>query len=324
MILAKRGFLSLSMQYNALVCCYNSVTFCFNCDCSRKGLVYLLRLITIVLYLVSALGCGVLTTTTKLPPRPTFQTASLEQLVEKIQRFATINSMKAVVEIRITVQFTERKEEVRYRDIRGALVIRRPDWIRTSAQSPGGIATLFDMVSDGTTFQVHLPLRNRVYEGENELNQPSENWAENIRPQHIRDAIMLDPIQNRTKVLLDSVAYGQTGYQVVIELVETKDKGLRIKRKYWFDRADLQLSRMLQFNEKSEVTTDTWYGNWLEVNELPYPGNIRIDRPSDGYRLEINILKQELNEDIPDTSFVLTLPADVEILTVGENDSSPS
>lgn len=274
--------------------------------------------------LATFLACGVLTTTTRLPPPPTYRTASRQQLVDTIQRIASIASMKAIIEVELSVETTDRTKEVRYRQIRGALVTRRPGWIRTSAESPGGIAKVYDMVSNGSKFQVHLPWRNRVYEGRNELTHISENRAENIRPQHMLEAIMLEPIEDDQQVLLDIEMYGRSGYQVLHQIERGVVGDLRIRRKFWFSRSDLQLSRLMILNERTEVATDAWYRNWQEDKGLPYPQFIRIERPQDGYELNIEILKPGLNEEIPDGSFKLALPDDVDIEQIGESSSTTS
>ena len=265
-----------------------------------------------------------LSTTTILPPPPEARTASRADLIGTIQRIASVQSMKAVIDITLTVQSEERDRETLYPDVRGALVIRRPGWIRTNAQSPGGIATVYDMVSDGERFRVHLPWRNRVYEGETALRHVSENRAENIRPQHMLQAIMLEPIEDVGNVVLDIEMYGQSGYQVLHVIDRGPDGFFRILRKYWFSRSDLQLSRLMILDENTEVATDAWYRDWLEDKGLPYPQHIRVERPQDGYGLEIEILRPGLNEEIPDASFQLPLPDDVEIEQVGEPDTASS
>jgi hypothetical protein len=260
----------------------------------------------------------VLSTTTILPPPPEARTASRQDLIDTIQRIAAVQSMKAVIDITLTVQADERDRETLYPDVRGALVIRRPGWIRTNAQSPGGIATVYDMVSNGEEFRVHLPWRNRVYEGKTALTHVSENRAENIRPQHMLQAIMLEPIDDERNVVLDIEMYGQSGYQVLHVIEKGPGDFFRIRRKYWFSRSDLELSRLMILDDKTEVATDAWYRDWLEDKGLPYPQHIRVERPQDGYGLEIEILKPGLNEEIPDSSFQLTLPDNIEIEEVGE------
>lgn len=283
-----------------------------------------LRNIALAVCLCTSLGCGVLSTTTILPPPPEARTASRQELIDTVQRIAAIRSMKAVIDITLAVQTDDRDRETLYPDVRGALVVRRPGWIRTNAQSPGGIAKVYDMVSNGEEFQVHLPWRNRVYEGKTALTHVSENRVENIRPQHMLEAIMLEPISDLNMVVLDIEMYGQSGYQVLDVIDQGPDGFFRIRRKYWFSRSDLKLSRLMILDEKTEVATDAWYRDWLEDKGLPYPQHIRVERPQDGYVLEIEILKPGLNEEIPDASFQLALPENIEIERVGEATAADS
>lgn len=263
------------------------------------------------------IGCGVLSTTAPLPPAPKLMTANREALIDTIQRIASVDSMKAVIGVTLTVENSDKTKEVRYRDVRGALVTRRPGWIRTSGETPGGIAKVYDMVSDGSSFRVHLPWRNKVYEGRNELTHVSENRAENLRPQHILDAIMLEPISDLRGVLLDVEMYGSAGYQVLLQ-TDADEEGYRhIRRKYWFSRSDLELARLMILDDRTEIVTDAWYRDWSEHNGVPYPQFIRIERPQDGYELEIEILRPGLNEEIPDESFELALPKGIEVERVG-------
>lgn len=259
-----------------------------------------------------------MSTTTKISPPSVYQTAGRRQLIDKIQRLAAIESMKSTIYIQLTVESEERDEKTEHREVRGALVTRRPDWIRATAQTPGGISKAIDMVSNGETFQVHVPWKNLVYEGRNASDSPSENRTENIRPQHILAAIMFEPIGANQLVLMDTESYGLTGYQVVhlVDRVEGEDP--KIRRKYWFSRDNLSLARLQILDADAELSTDAWYREWQEENGLPYPRFARIRRPRDGYQIDIQILKAGLNEPVPDTSFVLDIPEDAQVERIGE------
>ncbi len=281
------------------------------------------RFSALVVCVASTVSCAVLRTTTDITPAPSYRTATKQELVDTIQRIASVQSMRASVEVTLTVQNNDRDKETQYRNVKGALVTRRPGLIRTNGETPAGIAVVYDMVSNGDVFQVHLPWRNRVYEGETAVTHISENRAENLRPQHMLDAIMLEPIGPDTKVLLDFNALGQSGYQILHMVEAGPDGEWRIVRKYWFNRSDLTLARMMILDDKAEPVTDAWYREWMEDNGLPYPQFIRIERPKDGYRLEIEILSPGLNEAVPDESFRLDLPPGIAIERVGSQ-SAPN
>lgn len=284
----------------------------------------LLRSGAVAVCLALGLGCGVLTTTTRLPPAPVVQSATKKELLETIGRIASVMSMRAGIEVTLTVQTNERDRETEYREVSGALVIQRPDLIRTNAETPGGLAVIYDMASDGKKFQVHVPWQNRVLEGTTALTEISENRWENIRPQHMLEAIMLRPIDPGTHTLLDFNMYGRGGYQVLHELAQAADGEWRIHRKFWFSRSDLSLARLMILDEDAELLTDTWYREWLEDEGAPYARFVRIERPKDGYRLEIEITKPGLNQPLPGDAFDLDLPKGIVVVQVGEATTSPS
>jgi len=56
-----------------------------------------------------------------------------------------------------------------------------------------------------------------------------------------------------------------------------------------------------------------------------FPRSIRIDRPHDDYRLDLQITKVTLNEDLLADRFKLDQPAGSELVRVGEdNENQPT
>jgi outer membrane lipoprotein-sorting protein len=52
---------------------------------------------------------------------------------------------------------------------------------------------------------------------------------------------------------------------------------------------------------------------------MAFPRVIQIDRPHDDYRLDLQVTKLTLNEDIPAERFKLEQPAGSELIRVGED-----
>jgi outer membrane lipoprotein-sorting protein len=100
-----------------------------------------------------------------------------------------------------------------------------------------------------------------------------------------------------------------------------------ILRKIWFDRADLQVSRLQTFAPKGLLVSDVRYSDWQPVDPAqagtPVSGpvttfahNIRIDRPHDDYRLDLQVSKIVLNTDLPADRFKLEQPPGSELVNV--------
>jgi outer membrane lipoprotein-sorting protein len=104
-----------------------------------------------------------------------------------------------------------------------------------------------------------------------------------------------------------------------------------ILRKIWFDRSDLRVSRLQTFGPKGILLSDVHVSDWQPLvgdQEHPaastpgvvssFPRQIRIERPHDDYRLDLQIIKLTLNEDLPPDRFRLDQPAGSEVVRVGE------
>jgi len=234
-----------------------------------------------------------------------------------VRRFGDVESMRATVEMQIAVLSDDRKKRTEYTDVRGAIVIRRPGFIRAQADVPVTGQRALDMVSDGKTFKVHLPWNKRFFTGLNEVESPSEKRLENIRPQHILDALMIDPPADDESAVLDNVVDGNSAYHVVVFERQDSDGKRYITRKIWFDRVRLDLSRVQIYARDADVVTDARYMGWSEENSLPWAQTVVITRITDGYTLSVTTLKPGLNQDVPDASFELEPPDGIKVEKLG-------
>ena len=58
----------------------------------------------------------------------------------------------------------------------------------------------FDMVSDGTQFQLSIPPKNRFVTGKDEITTVSSNSLENLRPKVIYDALLMPAIDEKGEI----------------------------------------------------------------------------------------------------------------------------
>jgi outer membrane lipoprotein-sorting protein len=246
------------------------------------------------------------------------QTATLEQLTAKLRRLGEIATMKATVELRLSAENDDRTRVQEFHDAPGFILARRPAEIRTIAQVPVVRTTAFQMASNGQTFQVYLPTRKRFFVGDASADQPSEKRIENIRPNHILDALLIEPPRSDELAVLENVIEGLTPYQV-LSLIRPNDKqGPKLARKFWFSRETLELSHMQILDDLGNTATLARYELWAEQNALPYPTIVTVLRPADGYSVRIHILQPGLNETVPEDSFVLETPEGVTVERIGE------
>ncbi len=189
-------------------------------------------------------------------------------------------------------------------------------------QAPVINKTIYDMASDGKEFRVWLPTKNKFLTGEVALERNSEKPLENLRPQHLLDALLWPEIRKEETTLLEEFNDENARYYVLTVL----RGGYRteIYRKIWFDRADLNVVRLQTFGPKGALLSDVRYSGWQPLTDPPpapngpqsYPRALRIDRPHDDYRLDLQVLKIEFNAELPAERFQLAQPANSELVRV--------
>lgn len=257
--------------------------------------------------------------------------ATREELIEKFNALtASVKSLNVTVELRPTAgsKYSGLIEE--YHEVKAFLLAKRPASIRMIGQAPVISKTIFDMTSDGQTFRVSLPTKNKFLVGEVSVERNSAKPLENLRPQHLFDALLWPEIVKGEAVLFEEFNDENARYYVLTVL--RGGYTTEIRRKIWFDRADLSVVRLESFGPKGALLSDVHYWDWQAAGDstgtataATYPRTIRIDRPHDDYRIDLQIAKLSLNEDLPAERFQLAQPPNSELVRVGEEkDAQPA
>ena len=258
------------------------------------------------------------------------KTATRDELVDKYNVLAKgVKSLDATLQLKPTAgsQYSGVIEE--YHEVKAFLLAQRPACIRMIGQAPVIGKTVFDMTSDGETFRVWIPSKNKFLVGPVALEHTSSKPIENLRPQHLLNALLWTEIRKEEAVLFEEFNDERARYYVLTVL--RGGYQTEILRKIWFDRADLQIARLEEFGPKGILLSDVHFSDWepLASTEQPvgagtsgigaFPRTIQIDRPHDDYRLDLQITKLLLNEDLPADRFKLDQPAGSELVQVGED-----
>ncbi len=252
------------------------------------------------------------------------QVATRDELIEKYNAIAKgVTSLDSTVQLKPTAgsQYSGVIEE--YHEVKAFLLAERPASIRMIGQAPVIGKTVFDMSSDAETFRVWIPSKNKFLVGPVALERTSGKPIENLRPQHLLDALLWTEIRKEEAVLFEEFNDERARYYVLTVL--RGGYQTEILRKIWFDRANLQIARLEGFGPKGILVSDVRYSAWdpLTAAEQPaggtpsgvgaFPRVIQIERPHDDYRLDLQLTKLMLNEDIPADRFKLEQPAGSEL-----------
>jgi hypothetical protein len=148
-----------------------------------------------------------------------------------------------------------------------------------------------------------------------------------LRPQHFTDALLVRPIQSREEsgfVYSQSEFYAEEddtrprakkggrvirSYYLMDELAPGGEGGVRLTRRFWFDRVgSIKLARLQTFDSNGTIITDVQYSeqkSFGEAGTLQLPSRIELTRPQDGYKLRVSyqapeavVLDREYDRDI--------------------------
>jgi outer membrane lipoprotein-sorting protein len=300
-------------------------------ELKHNGRIYFAAL---ALFCAVAAGCAVSRRHAVSPAelRPALD-ASQAQLVAAYNAQArSVSSLNATVRMSPVAGSAYSGVIEQYHDVGGFILATRPTMIRVIGQAPVVAKDVFDMVSDGRVFRIFIPSKNAFLVGSTALERPSKKPIENLRPQHILDALFWPELPQNEPVLFEEADASPARYYV-LTLLHRSDSGLEISRKIWFDRADLRISRIEIYGPAGRLDADIAYSQWQSGTGTGaaagasaatagpwFPREIHITRPQEDYQLALAITKLTLNSEIGSERFTLPQPSGTDLVRVGESE----
>src|SRR6266849_2728863 len=289
-----------------------------------------------VLVTLAAISCGcgggrVVTAHTVVAQKPVAKDATREELLEAYNLIARgTKTLNATVELKPTAGSKYSGVIDEYHEVKAFLLAARSAEIRVIGQAPVIGTTVFDMASDGDTFRVSIPSKKKFLVGPVAVERASSKPIENLRPQHLLDALLWPEIRKEESVTLREFNDENARYYILTVL--RGGYQVEVLREIWFDRSDLQVARLLTFGPKGFLLSDVRLADWQpadsaagqsapatpSIGAASFPRAIRIERPHDDYKLDLRITKVNLNEEIPAERFKLEQPPGTELVPVGE------
>ena len=203
---------------------------------SNKKINSYLYIFSFVLLALTLNGCGIFSPKTKVSTVTLLKSADAtqSQLLEQINRFAKINSMRAKMDLMFEDNsFAESGIAEKYKTADGEVVVQRPANILLKVQVPIIKTDVAQMTSDGTKFRVAIledggsgkykkfvlgsndadysALREEVskmdFDGNSKALKQNVNAFSNLRPQHFTDAMLMRPIDTTNFSYLQSTIF---------------------------------------------------------------------------------------------------------------------
>jgi hypothetical protein len=285
---------------------------------------------------LAAISCGCVDhvkahTVVKQAQIPVAKDATREELLDAYNLIArNTKTLSATVELKPTAGSKYSGVIDEYHEVKAFLLAARPAEIRVIGQAPVIGTMVFDMASNGETFRVSIPSKNKFLVGPVGIERASSKPIENLRPQHLLDALLWPEIRKEEAVILKEFNDEKGRYYVLTVL--RGGYQVEVLREIWFDRADLQVARLQTFGPKGSLLSDVFLADWQKTDNAAaqsataapmsgittFPRTIRIERPHDDYKLDLQVTKITLNEEIPAERFRLEQPAGAEVVHVGD------
>ena len=246
--------------------------------------------------------------------------ATLAELVARIDAWSgPIRTMVATVDLAPTTGSVYSGVINKYTDVKGFILLQKPSNLRLLGQAPVVRTNIFDMVSTGDEFRLYIPSKRKFIIGKNTFRRPAKNSLENLRPQHILEALIVPPIdpEHETTYRRSTTSRTELKRYYVVNVVEPQSqKHIIPRRNIWFDRADLNLVRVQFYEPDGTCTEDVEYSAYHDFEGIHYPTHIEINRPEDDYELTLTIDKATFNEPIAPEKFDLKRPEGVEVVNL--------
>lgn len=255
------------------------------------------------------------------------KTATRDELVERVNALAeSVKTLNATVDITTSVGGQKQGKVTQYQQIRGYILMRKPNMLRMIGLLPVIRNRAFDMVSNGQSFKLSIPPQNKFVVGPNDVTTPSAKPLENMRPQTISDALLIraiDPkneiavLENTTEPVTDPQTHRQVDQPEYEIIVLRRDHDWLLERKIIFNRADLQPHRQLTYDKNGYVNSDVRYDNFTTYDGVELPADTHIWRPQEEYSIDIHMVKVQLNQPLTDEQFALSQPPGSQLVQVG-------
>ncbi|HEY3927541.1 MAG TPA: DUF4292 domain-containing protein [Candidatus Koribacter sp.] len=255
--------------------------------------------------------------------------ATRDELVQRVNDDAAkINTLNATVDIDASTGGSKKGKITEYQQIRGYLLAEKPNYLRMIGLLPIVRNKAFDMVSNGDQFKLWIPPKNRFIIGHNHIDKPSASPLENLRPQHIADALLLHEIdpQNEIAFIQGSNEITQDPKtkkdieepNYILNIVRTDEKTHEpyLARQIYFNRINLMPYRQVVYDKNGYVATDASYEDFQPVDGTQFPNLIRIWRPQEEYSITLHIVKIELNKPMTPDQFALEQPPGATVINL--------
>jgi hypothetical protein len=248
------------------------------------------------------------------------QSAPPGQLVDIVNKqYDAIQAMSASVTFTATEGGALKGSEKTVTPFSGYIRLRKPESLRVIGFLPVVHTRAFDMASDGDTFKLWIPPRNKVVEGTNTVTQISSNSFENMRPYMFVDSMVIPKIEasdllsvtGDTTTVVDPKTRKleiRPDYLLAVAHRQGDSNILQTKRVIRFSRLDLRPVEEDIYGPDGQVEAQAIYGPMQTFGAAKFPGTVTIKWPLQEQQILITLENLKLNEQLDNATFQLDIP----------------
>lgn len=246
--------------------------------------------------------------------------ATPDQLVDIINRqYDRISALSASVTFTATEGGQLKGKELTVAPFTGYILLRKPESLRVIGYLPVVHSPAFDMASDGSTFTLVIPPKNKAIEGTNTVSEVSAKSFENMRPYMFVDSMLIPRIGPGDLVSLigdNTLVADKRIHKLVLRpdyLLAVADRQgtsniLLTRREIRFSRLDLNPVEEDIYAPDGQIQTQALYGPMQRFGDQQFPGTITIKWPQQEQQILITIQKLRVNLNLEDSQFQLQVP----------------
>ena len=256
--------------------------------------------------------------------------ATALELVTKLNaEFDAIRTLTTTVDVVASVGGGTTGKVTEYRPFHGYIIIEKPRKLRVILQVPVLGSRGMDMVSDGHSFKMVIPIESQALTGQDQVVKTSSKPLENLRPGIFFDSMLIPGLQPDELVSLTESSRTIQPENRKQAAIQEPDYDLTMLRKdsgeivatvriVHINRTTLLPYKQDIFDAKGRLATTATYDGWQKFpytgsdgksGEIDFPTVINIDRPFDQYALKITITKVTSNQTLAPDQFELCIPA---------------
>lgn len=236
--------------------------------------------------------------------------STVQQLARFInQQAQCVNTLYEKVDLVASTGGPRTGKITNYHDVVGYLQVSKPSNIRLIGQL-AVVGTLFDMASNGTDFELNLPLQGKFFVGKNNIiPQRPKNALERVRPQVILQALLINPIlANDSVAMAEDVGPINMPMYDLLVLAPPQNGIQHIVRKIEFSRYDLFPVNQQIYDVDGRVATEASYTAFRSYQGCTIPGQVYISRPQEEYSIKLTAQRVKLNQPLASNRFQLVQP----------------